>query len=240
MKEQESTIEVFNRDAASHEGYLYTKTDRLSCTLATQRSIDTILATGRLTGRSILDVGCGDGFYTRRFWDLAKPGAVIGIDPAVNAIGVANANKGDRPIEFRVASAHELPFADNSFDLVLLQSILHHDGRPWNVIKEAFRVGAEILIHEPNGNNPGLKIIEKLSPYHIEHEEKSYRSGQLARWISESGGEITFKRFAGFVPMFCPPWMARTMKKLEPIVEGVPVLNALGCSVVVISARRKS
>jgi ubiquinone/menaquinone biosynthesis C-methylase UbiE len=232
-------VDVFNRDASSNEGYLYTKNERLSCHLATQRSTDAILATGELAGRSILDMGCGDGFYSIRFWDLAKPKSFTGIDSAESAIAVANVNKGARAIQFAPGDAHRVPFEDDSFDLALIQSILHHDDHPQDIIREAFRVAPVILIHEPNGNNAGLKVIERLSPYHREHNEKSYSSTQLARWIEEVGGRVTYQKFAGFVPMFSPAWLARLMKIIEPVVEKLPVVNSLGCAVIVNVAERK-
>jgi len=237
---QRKSVDVFDRDAERNEGYLYTKNLQLSCRLATQRFTDAILATGRLRERSVLDIGCGDGFFTIRFWDLAHPAlkSMVGIDPAGHAIAVANANKGNRPVQFLIGDAHQLPFPDDSFDLALLQGILHHDDNPQNIIGEAFRVAAEILVLEPNGNNPGLKIIEKTSRYHREHNEKSFTSKRLRRWIEESGGAIAYQRFAGFVPIFCPSVIARIMKALEPVVEGIPIVNWLGCAVTVILARR--
>ncbi len=236
---QRKNVDVFDRDAERNQGYLYTKNLRLSCRLATQHSTDAILATERLCNRSVVDVGCGDGFYTIRFWDLAQPKSMVGLDPAGHAIAVANTNKESRPVQFLVGDAHQLPFPDDSFDVALVQSILHHDDNPKNVIHEAFRVAPEIIIHEPNGNNLGLKVIEKLSRYHREHNEKSYTSSRIRRWIEESGGVIVYQRFAGFVPMFCPSVIARTMKALEPIVEALPLLNRLGCAVTIIVARRR-
>jgi ubiquinone/menaquinone biosynthesis C-methylase UbiE len=237
---QRKNVDVFDRDAERNEGYVYTKSPRLSCRLATQRLTDAILATGRLRDRSVLDIGCGDGFFTIRFWDKAQPKSMVGLDPAGHAIAIANTNKENRPVQFLVGDAHHLPFPDDSFDLALLQGILHHDNNPQNIIREAFRVAAEILVLEPNGNNPGLKMIEKTSRYHLEHNEKSFTSNRLRRWIEESGGVIAYQRFAGFVPIFCPSVVARIMKGLEPIVEALPLVNRLGCAVTVIVARRKT
>ena len=237
---QRKNVDAFDRDAERNEGYLYTKSPRLSCRLATQRLTDAILDTGRLRNRSVLDIGCGDGFFTIRFWDLAQPRSMVGLDPAGHAITVANTNKGNRPVQFLVGDAHQLPFPDDSFDLALLQGVLHHDDNPQNIIRQAFRVATEILVLEPNGNNPGLKIIEKTSRYHREHNEKSFRSKRLRRWIEESGGAVAYQRFAGFVPIFCPSAIAQTMKVLEPVVEAVPLVNQFGCSVTVIIARRRT
>ena len=231
---------VFNRDAASHSGYLYTATNKLSSRMATQRSTETILACGRFAGRAVLDVGCGDGFYSNRFWDAAKPKSWVGMDPAEQAIRVANANRQERPIRFEVGDAHHLAYPADSFDLVLVQSILHHDDDPTATLREAFRVAPEVLIHEPIGNNPGLKIIQLLSRYHREHGEKSYSTRRMRRWIAQAGGEVTEQRFAGFVPMFSPDPLARAMKAAEPWLERFPGLRALGCSVYVMVAIRST
>ena len=233
-------VEVFDRDAATHAGYRYTTGATLSSRLATQRSIDVVLAMGRFPGRTLLDVGCGDGFYTVRVWDAGRPRALVAVDAAHRALAVARQKAGKRPIRFAVGDAHHLPFPDRSFELVLVQSILHHDDAPLDLIREAFRLAPEVLIHEPNGNNPGLKIIERVSRYHRDHGEKSYTSRRLVRWVEEAGGEVVARRFAGFVPMFCPDWMARATKRLEPIVEGLPVLRALASAVTVIVARHRA
>jgi hypothetical protein len=62
----------------------------------------------------------------------------------------------------------------------------------------------------------------------------------MRRWIEESGGVMAYQGFAGFVPMFCPSVIARTMKALEPVVEALPFVNKFGCAVTVIVARRKT
>jgi len=230
-------VEPFDQDAA-RGGYVYTSSDRLSCRLATQRSFDVILSAGQMAGRSVLDMGCGDGFYTVRFWDHGGLRALAAADAAPAAVQVARDRAGDRPIRFQVADAHALPFADNSFDLALVQSILHHDDSPEDLIREAFRVAPTILIHEPNGNNIGLKVIEKLSRYHREHGERSYSSMKIRRWVEQAGGTVQWEKFAGFVPMFSPDWLARLMKGVEPALEKTPGLRALGCALYVLVASR--
>ncbi len=122
----------------------------------------------------------------------------------------------------------------------MIQSILHHDDHLEDIIREAFRLAPAILIHEPNGNNLGLKVIEKLSPYHRAHREKSYTSIQFNRWIQVNGGELFYRKFAGFVPMFCPDWIARLMKRIEPVIEKIPLLRDLVCSVVVLVIKKTS
>ena len=69
-----------------------------------------------VTGRRVLDVGCGEGYNTRL---LAERGArVVGIDIAERFIeyAIAEERREPRGIEYRIASAVELPFDAASFD----------------------------------------------------------------------------------------------------------------------------
>jgi SAM-dependent methyltransferase len=178
MHAERRSVDVFDRDAGVNAGYTYPNITRSGCKLATQRTTDIILKTGEFEGRSVLDVACGDAFYTIRFWDRGHPARLVAADAAVTGVQVAARNSASRPIRFLVGDAHRLPFANDSFDIVLLQSVLHHDDTPLHMFQEALRIAPRIIIHEPNGDNPGLKLIEKTSRYHIEHNEKSYSARQ--------------------------------------------------------------
>ena len=232
------SVEPFIRDAGANAGYGYTTGARLSSRLATQRSTDVVAQTAAFAGRSVLDVGCGDGFYTARIWDLGRPCGLVALDAAETAVHVAAGKLGQRPVRFLVADAHRLPFRDGAFDVVLLQSILHHADAPEQMVREALRVASRVVVHEPNGNNLGLKVIERVSKYHREHRERSYTPRRVGRWLSDAGGAVVSCQFAGFVPMFCPDILARLMKRLEPLVERLPVVNALGCAVYVMVAEK--
>jgi ubiquinone/menaquinone biosynthesis C-methylase UbiE len=189
-------------------------------------------------GKRILDLGSGDGTYTKELFDRGEPSSIHGIDPSKKAIEIAKEKYGEERITFTIGNADSLPYAANSFDLVHIRGVLHHMDNPAIALKEALRVAAVVLLIEPNGYNLGVKIIEKLSRYHREHREKSYTSYQIRNWIRNAGGEVTCERFAGFVPMFCPDRLAKVMKAIEPAVERVPIVNFLACSVAALVAKR--
>ena len=65
--------------------------------MATQRSMDAITETAEFTGRSVLDLGCGDGFYTARIWDIGRPRGLVALDAALAAVRVAASKLGERP-----------------------------------------------------------------------------------------------------------------------------------------------
>ena len=99
------------------------------------------------------------------------------------------------------------------------------------------RVARDILVIEPNGYNPVLKIIERVSPYHREHQELSYTRATLAGWFAEAGATLQSHAYIGLVPFFCPDWMVRPLKAVEGIVESLPLVRTLMCGQVVMHFR---
>ncbi|MDQ4149975.1 MAG: class I SAM-dependent methyltransferase [Actinomycetota bacterium] len=231
-------VSVFERDAATNAGYGYTTNQGLSSRLATRRLQDLIQQAVVLEGRTVLDLGCGDGYFTARFWEEGGPKTMVGLDPAPSAVRVARSRNDSPGLHFVVADGHSLPLRDSVFDVALVQGVLHHDDHPLRTISEALRVARQVVILEPNGNNLGLKVIERVSRYHREHHEKSYSTPRLLRWIRKSGGSVVGMQFGGLVPMFSPDWLARATKAVEPAVEKVPVLRALACAVIVLVVER--
>jgi ubiquinone/menaquinone biosynthesis C-methylase UbiE len=235
-KQANKSVGAFNQDAIEHQGYLYSTNAPLSSQIANKRLSDLTLENVDLQGKTVLDIGCGDGVYTIELFDKIRVKSMLGVDYAAQAVEIAKAKSGARPIKYEVQSAYSLPYATKSFDVALLRGVLHHLDDPIPALKEALRVAAIVWVIEPNGYNPGLKFLEKFSRYHIEHQEKSYSPAYLDREIAKLGGKVLRRKWAGFVPMFCPEWMAKTMKVIEPLIEAVPVLKHLGCSVYVFSA----
>jgi ubiquinone/menaquinone biosynthesis C-methylase UbiE len=189
-----------------------------------------------LRDKTVLDIGCGDGVYTIEVFDKVHVKSMLGVDYAAQAVEIARAKTGARPIKYEVQSAYSLPYPAKSFDVAILRGVLHHLDDPVPALKEALRVAAIVWVIEPNGYNPGLKFLERFSRYHIEHQEKSYSPAYLDREIAKLGGKVLRRKWAGFVPMFCPDWMAKSMKVIEPVIEAIPVLKHLGCAVYVFSA----
>jgi SAM-dependent methyltransferase len=187
----------------------------------------------------MIDIGCGDGTFTAEVFERARPAYMAAVDPSSEAIRIANEKKETRAIEFAVQSAYELPWPDDAFDVACIRCALHHMERPIDALREALRIAPLIIGIEPNGYNPVLKILEKVSPYHIEHEERSYRPAKLDSWLAGLGAVVTRREWIGLVPMFSPDWFARFFKMFEPVVERIPVVNRICCAQYVFVADRR-
>lgn len=95
------------------------------------------------SGRSVLDVGAGPGTITADFARLVAPGRVVGIDAAADVVAKANtdmASLGLDNLEFAVADAYALEYADASFDLAHAHQVLQHVTDPVAMLREMRRV----------------------------------------------------------------------------------------------------
>jgi SAM-dependent methyltransferase len=228
MTKSES-VEAFNRDVDSNAGYLYTNNARVSSVLANRRLTDGVLASADFRGKRVLDVGCGDGTFTRELFVRGGLASIHGVDRAERAVEVGRARAGASAVTFDVASADSLPMADASFDVAHLRGVLHHMDDPLRGLREAMRVARLVVVTEPNGYNPVLKVLERVSPYHREHGERSFFPTKLRGWARELGGSVRSVCFLGLVPFFCPDPMARALKAVEPFVEYTPVVRSICC-----------
>jgi ubiquinone/menaquinone biosynthesis C-methylase UbiE len=87
-----------------------------------------------------LDMGCGEANNTRL---VAKRGATMcGIDASEVFIQHSIQAEKESPlgIDFQIASAHQLPYADSNFDFVMATMFLMDVPEPLLCIREAFRV----------------------------------------------------------------------------------------------------
>ena len=117
-----------------------------------------------LKGKSILDVGCGIGFYANA---LKEQGAeVVGVDTDEENIQEAQAIFPE--IVFKQAQGEHLPFKPASFDMVLLNEVLEHVGDDNKTVAECLRVlnpGGKIIIFAPNKGFPfethGMYLSDK-------------------------------------------------------------------------------
>ncbi len=221
-------------------GYLYTKKENASAYIANLHQTEEILKELKKFPKqlSILDVGCGDGTYTIAIEKNIHPKKIFGIDPAKNAISIAKKNKSK--VRFLEGNIYSLSkqFRKNQFEVAVIRGVLHHVYDPLNALKEVSKVVDTVIILEPNGFNPILKIIEKISPYHRKHEERSYWPPLLASWIRSSGYKIVTQSYCGIVPYFCPSWLAKTLRTMQPFFESVPIVNKFYSGVILIVAKK--
>lgn len=96
--------------------------------------------------RTVLDVGCGDGSFTRELAAVLPKAEISAVDTAVSK-PFSSGN-----ISFFKGGVEALPFASESFDLVYTALSLHHWSDKEKGIREIFRVlksGGRLVIGDP-------------------------------------------------------------------------------------------
>ena len=92
----------------------------------------------------LLDVGTGPGHMPLLICDRDPNVTVVGIDAARTMLAHAERHRSTSPhaprIEFRIADAKKVDFADGSFDGVFSNTVLHHIPDPVPFLREAWRV----------------------------------------------------------------------------------------------------
>lgn len=130
-------------------------------------------------GDAVLDIGCGTGFLSLKFVDAAKC-TLTAIDLSEEMLAVFRdklnrmSNKGydfiDR-IELRPGNAVNLPFRDETFDIIASSAVMHHvtpKEKP-TALREIYRVlkpGGTFLLGELNfdtsGDHNDIRRLERL------------------------------------------------------------------------------
>lgn len=90
-----------------------------------------------------LDVGAGSGTLTASFSKYIPHGHITAVDLSEEILGRAKEYNGEQKIKnvtFQQASVYELPFADETFDVVHTSQMVVHLDAPHDAIKELVRV----------------------------------------------------------------------------------------------------
>jgi len=93
---------------------------------------------------SILDVGCGEGFTLNRLKEHGIGKRLEGIEYLKDAIELGKKTYPD--IKITEGSIYDLPYKDNSFDLVLCTEVLEHLDDPRKALQQLIRVSKKYLV----------------------------------------------------------------------------------------------
>jgi SAM-dependent methyltransferase len=139
-------------------------------------------------GIRVLDAGCGPGGNSA--W-LDEYGEVVGVDISAEAVRLARSRHPE--IDVREGDIMDLPFADQSFDLVLAITVLAmvaDDARAVRELARVARPGAGVFLIEP--------AYRRLRRGHdaVSHNRRRYRLDGLRHLAREAGLAISRDTYA--------------------------------------------
>jgi len=180
-------------------------------------------------GAAVLDVGCGDGSIAQAF---AGCGAqVTAVERSLNRVAnmarrLASQSAGPR-FRLLAGDGHELPFANEKFDLIILSDVIEHVKNPPRVLQEAARVlrpGGIVyasmpsrysilnLVSDPHYQVPGVGLMPRwMAAWYVVRLLRltdGYRTERYFTW-----GEVVelFRR----VGLECQELKGRYERKIE-------------------------
>jgi len=150
---------------------------------------------GDVRGKRVLDLACGEGFYTRRL-KTAGADSVLGVDISSEMIELARAQENDATlgIDYLCADAAAIDALDlGSFDMVVAAYLLHYAPdenvlrRMCSNIAACLPEGGRFVTLNENPEQPG----ERFSGY------EQYGFNKTAQLPLRDGTEITYWMIAG-------------------------------------------
>ena len=139
-------------------------------------------------GMSLLDVGCGPGNLTLDLASVVAPGPVVGLDRSADVLAEASARLGgDSTVEFRTGDVYDLPFPDDSFDVVHAHQVLQHLSDP---VAAQFSGAASNLLGEDDLAMLGAEIAEGSTGVVLVYEELNILS-VVEAWEAGGGRLVT-------------------------------------------------
>ncbi|MBZ5738948.1 class I SAM-dependent methyltransferase [Nocardioides mangrovi] len=170
--------------------------DRFMGRYSTLLAPELLAAVGPEPGDRALDVGCGPGVLTRHLVELLGADHVAAADPSPPFVAAARERLPG--VDVRQAPAEQLPFDDDSFDVVLAQLVVPFMSDAVAGLREMARVarpGAPVAAtawdHASGGSgplSPFWRVVTEFDPgAYDESGLAGQRSGDLVAIFREAG-----------------------------------------------------
>jgi SAM-dependent methyltransferase len=190
---------------------------------------------------NVLEIGCGTGYFSK---ELTKTNASItSIDISPNLLEIAKKEVIDKNIKFKIENAYSLSFSDESFDIIVGSSVLHHLDID-KALSEFYRVvkkGKTICFTEPNMLNPQIalqKNIPSLKKYLGDSpDETAFFRWSLVKKLKKVGfHNIKIVPFDFLHPSF-PKYILGFMKPLCEFAEKIPLFTEIAGSLYILAEK---
>ena len=146
----------------------------------------------------ILDVGCGTGELLARLAAKHPAAQLAGLDPVAEMLEVARQKL--RPgVDLRVGWANELPWPDESFDLVVSCNMFHYITHPVEAVAEMDRVlrpGGRIVITDWCDDYVACRLCNVYLRLMSKAHYKTYRQSECVSLLRKAGHtQATVERY---------------------------------------------
>lgn len=193
---------------------------------------------GPLGGRSVLDVGTGDGSYAIEAASRGAKATGVDADPAMLRAAKERSAASGLDVTLLEGRAQRLPVTDERFDVVLAVTVLcfvEDPGASFRELARVLRPGVRVVIGELARHNlwAASRRVRGWFGSRTWRAARFWTRGELRRHLTDAGLEVEAVRGA----IHYPP-SARTARLLAPIDPWLARAHAPGAAFIAISATR--
>jgi len=187
-----------------------------------------------MPGQSILELGCGDGSFSRQLFHVSR---------GENPIAAVSFAEGDRRpdalpdcVEFFPISSLPGPLLDKQFDFVVAMDLLGKDNcaEVLKIVYDLLKPAGQVLFYESNPWNVVLKLRRSLGRIFGHKDPRHLLSRrELYELVSEIGFIRIWAVFSDFVYWPLTPSMAWLLRNLSILLENTPGIRTLAGSILI-------
>jgi 2-polyprenyl-3-methyl-5-hydroxy-6-metoxy-1,4-benzoquinol methylase len=160
--------------------------------------------------RSVLDIGCGRGFYVQALTYFNQIDQILGVDINQDYLDVARNNIDDDRVSLKQFDINQLDSLDQTFDLIILSEVLEHIGHDDQLlqkIRSLLSDEGKLVITVPHQQfpfcwDPINYVLMNFFGTHIDQDvwwlagiwadhERLYELDQLKTKLKKNGYKVT-------------------------------------------------
>lgn len=189
----------------------------------------------------ILEIGCGDGEFTKRLKRIGARIIATDITPAV--IGRGEKKLTFKGLSYKIDNCERLSFKDCSFSIVCGISILHHVNLR-KTLREIFRVltpGGRMFFTEPNLINPVMYAQTNIGWLRKRMEfsprERALLRMDVERVMKNVGFRYVIVKNYDFLFPWIPEFMITPLENVSNILERIPIVKEISGSLLIYAVK---
>lgn len=202
-----------------------------------ERRANYFIKLGEITENSkVLEIGCGSALFTEKVYNATKAD-IISTDLSEDLLAIAEKKLPN--VKFELQDAMNLPYGENTFDVVFGSSILHHlEMEPALAgMLRVLKPGGKLIFAEPNMINPQI-LVQKNIPavkraMGDSPDETAIIRWKLAKQMKNLGYSVVKIFPYDFLHPAVPPKLIPFVKKMGEIVEKIPLMKEIAGSVII-------
>lgn len=182
-KSKEKSKEFFNKNA---KRYSESRDGEFTRPMY-QEIIDRVMSKNP---KKVLDLGCGSGNVLKELNDIYSDDLELcGLDIAEDMIKIANETLGDKA-DLKVGDCEDIPWPDNTFDVVVCNASFHHYPNPDKTLMEVGRVlknNGTLILGDPTAPSVLRNILNLFIRFSSSGDFRIYNQQEIVNLLNEAG-----------------------------------------------------